>query len=76
MSLPKARVSGDVASTYADDPNTSFKRTISLRSFGISIPTTDLPGITSTIRTLTTAKDLARSLAKPLILLTLIPAAG
>ena len=39
-------------------------------SFGISMPTTDLPGITSTMRTLMTASDRARSLTRPLIRLT------
>ena len=45
-------------------------------SFGISIPTKDLPGITSTIRTLITANERAKSLAKLLIRLTFTPAAG
>ena len=45
-------------------------------SFGISIPTTDLPGITSTIRTLITASERARSFTRPLMRLTLRPGAG
>ncbi len=45
-------------------------------SFGISMPTTDLPGMTSTIRTLMTASDRARSFTRPLMRLTLSPGAG
>ena len=45
-------------------------------SLGISMPTTDLPGITSTIRTLMTASDRARSFTRPLIRLTFRPGAG
>ncbi len=45
-------------------------------SFGISSPTNDLPGITSTTRTLTTDSERARSFARLEIWLTLTPGAG
>ena len=76
ISLPKANVNGDGERSYASDDRTSLSLTISLFSFGISIPTTDFPGITSTTRTLMTAIERARSFAKPVILLTLTPGAG
>ena len=40
------------------------------------MPITDLPGMTSTTLTLTRASDRAKSLARPVILLAFIPAAG
>ena len=49
---------------------------ISRSSLGISIPTTVLPGITSTTRTLTTARERAKSFAKLVIRLTFTPGAG
>jgi hypothetical protein len=50
--------------------------TISRFSFGISMPMTDLPGITSTTRTLIADSERARSFASALIWLTLTPGAG
>ena len=44
--------------------------------FGISIPTYDLPSITSTTLTLLTERDLAISWAIPVILLAFVPGAG
>src|SRR5690606_18427504 len=76
MSWPRARVTGDLASSYWDDDSTSEKRTIWRFSLGISIPTVVLPGITSTTRTLVTARERARSLARLAMRLTLTPAAG
>ena len=76
MSLPNARVKADDESWNTRAFNTSLSRTISRSSFGISIPTTDLPGITSTTRTLRTARERARSFARLEILLTLTPGAG
>ncbi|MNN31130.1 hypothetical protein D3C81_1448050 [compost metagenome] len=76
MSCPRAMVTGDLASSYCGDDSTSEKRTICRSSLGISIPTVVLPGITSTTRTLVTARERARSFARLAIRLTLTPAAG
>ena len=76
MSWPSARVRGERDWSKAREDSTSRKFTISRSSLGISIPTTDLPGITSTTRTLITASERARSLARLDIRDTLIPAAG
>ena len=50
--------------------------TISRFSFGISRPMTDLPGMTSTTRTLMADSERARSFARPEIWLTFTPGAG
>ena len=50
--------------------------TISRFSFGISRPMTDLPGITSTTRTLMVESARARSLESAVIWLALTPGAG
>ncbi|MCY1425591.1 hypothetical protein D9M71_413820 [compost metagenome] len=76
MSWPRARVTGDLASSYSDDSSTSEKRTIWRSSLGISMPTVVLPGITSTTRTLITARERARSFARLEMRLTFTPAAG
>ncbi len=76
MSLPKANVNGDARSSYARDLRISPRVTISRISFGISKPTKDLPGITSTTRTLTTDNDRAMSLDRFDIWLTFTPGAG
>ena len=76
ISLPRAKVTGESDSSNSLDCSTERNRTISRCSLGISIPITDFPGITSTTRTLNTDNDLAKSLAKLLILLTLTPGAG
>ena len=76
MSLPSARVSGDLESWKIGSARISLRRTVSRFSLGISMPTTDLPGITSTMRTLITARERARSLASALIRCTFTPAAG
>ncbi|MNZ88153.1 hypothetical protein D3C78_1070360 [compost metagenome] len=76
MSWPRARVTGDLKLSYSGVDNTSEKRTICRSSLGISIPTVVLPGITSTTRTLVTARERARSLARLAMRLTLTPAAG
>ncbi|MNE10121.1 hypothetical protein D3C80_1028220 [compost metagenome] len=76
MSWPRARVTGDLKLSYSGVDNTSEKRTICRSSLGISIPTVVLPGITSTTRTLVTARERARSLARLEIRLTFTPAAG
>ena len=52
MSFPRAIVSGDENSSKVFDLRISPKVTRSLFSFGISIPTNDLPSITSTTLTL------------------------
>ena len=54
----------------------SPKVTISRFSFGISRPTTDLPGMISTTRTLMADSARARSFDRLLIWLTLTPGAG
>ena len=76
ISLPSARVSLDAASRYGLEVRTSERRTISREWLGISIPITDLPGITSTTRTALTAIERAKSLARFEILLALTPGAG
>ena len=76
MSLPSASASGDVTSSYAFDLMISPSVTISRFSFGISRPMTDLPGMTSTTRTLMAESERARSLARPVIWLTFTPGAG
>ena len=76
ISCPRASVNGDFDSSKTVDESTSLKLTISLSSLGISMPTTDLPGITSTTRTLITDKERARSLAKLEMRDTLMPGAG
>ena len=76
MSLPNAIESPDLLLSYSCELIISLKRTISRFSLGTSSPITDLPGITSTIRTLMVDNARARSLARLLIWLTLTPAAG
>ena len=76
MSLPSTRESGDLADSYCSEVSRSLSRTTSRCSLGISMPTTDLPGMISTIRTLMTASERARSLASDEIFCTLTPAAG
>ena len=67
MSFPRAIVNGDENSSKVFDLRISPKVTKSLFSFGISIPTNDLPSITSTTLTLDTDNDLARSFERLLI---------
>ena len=76
MSWPKAklRFEGDDLNAFED--NISVSLTIFLLLFGISIPTKDLPSITSTTLTLLTESDLAMSWAIPVILLAFVPGAG
>lgn len=76
MSWPRASGTVDLCSSYSGDDSTSEKRTICRSSLGISMPTVVLPGITSTTRTLITASERARSLARLEMRLTLTPAAG
>ncbi len=54
----------------------SPRRTITRRSLGTSMPTVVLPGIGATIRTLGTARAIARSSARLMIFLTLRPASS
>ena len=61
MSCPNARERGDGEFLKALDERISLNRTIFLFVFGISIPTTDLPSITSTTLTLLTARERAIS---------------
>ena len=61
MSCPKARLRLDGDALNAFELNISVSLTIFLLLFGISIPTNDLPSITSTTRTLLTERDLAMS---------------
>ena len=76
MSLPSAIASGEATSSYAFDFTISPKVTSSRFSLGISRPITDLPGMTSTTRTLTADRARARSLERLLIWLALTPGAG
>ncbi len=76
MSWPRANVKFDEDVLNALDERISVSLTIFLFVFGISIPTTDLPSITSTTLTELTDNDLAISCAIPVILLALVPGAG
>ena len=76
MSLPKPMVSRDSDFINSSDASISLRPIISRCSLGISIPMTGLPGITSTIRTLSTNKALAKSLFKFIIWLTFTPGAS
>jgi len=76
MSLPRARVRGDLASANSGALRVSERRTISRDSLGISRPTVVLPGITSTTRTEMADRERARSLARLEIWLTFTPGAG
>ena len=76
MSCPKARDKGETDLLNTSEDKISVKRTIFLFVLGISTPTTDLPSITSTTRTLLTARDLAISWAMLVILLAFVPGAG
>ena len=76
MSCPNARESGDVEFLKALDERISLNRTIFLLVFGISIPTTDFPSITSTTLTLLTARERAISWEILVILLAFVPGAG
>ena len=61
ISWPSAIDKGEVELWNVSEDNISVRRTIFLFVLGISIPTTDFPGITSTTLTLITARDLAIS---------------
>src|ERR1700688_3574313 len=76
MSFPKASASGELTSSYGLDLMISPSVTISRFSLGISKPTTDLPGMISTTRTLIADSARARSFDRLLIWLTLTPGAG
>ena len=67
LSFPIASVSNDFDLTKGADDINSRRQTISRSRLGISRPITDLPGITSTMRTLVTDSALARSFAKVLM---------
>ncbi len=76
MSLPSASVSGLPDLSYSFERSSSLRKIISRCEFGISRPTTDLPGITSTTRTALTDRPRAMSLSSDEIWLTLMPGAG
>ena len=76
ISLPNAMGKGNVLASNSAERNNSARKIISRWALGISKPMHDLPGITSTTRTLITDSERAKSLAKPEILLALIPGAG
>ena len=76
ISWPKAKLKFEGDDLKALEDNISVRRTIFLLVFGISIPTYDLPSITSTTLTLLTDNDLAISWAIFVILLALVPGAG
>ena len=76
ISCPSASVSVDFESSNVEEANTSLKFTVCRSALGISMPTTLLPGITSTTLTEITARERAKSLAKLDILETFTPAAG
>ncbi|EKE01293.1 MAG: hypothetical protein ACD_21C00170G0001 [uncultured bacterium] len=76
MSLPSASAKGERACSYCCDDKISLNLTTSRFIFGSSNPITDLPGIISTTRTLITDNDRAKSLAKLVMRLALVPAAS
>ena len=76
MSLPRPSASRDETPSYWLDLSTSPSTTISRSSLGISSPIVVLPGMTSTMRTLTVDSDRARSLARLVTRLTFSPGAG
>ena len=76
ISLPKPSVSFDEKFSKTADLSISDNLTICLFSFGISMPITFLPGITSTTLTVVTDKALAKSFAKLVIFPALTPASG
>ena len=76
ISFPKAKVSGERACTKGSEVMISRSAITWRCKLGISIPTVDLPGITSTTRTDGTDNARAKSLARLLIWDTLTPGAG
>ena len=76
MSFPSPSTVLELSSSYSLELNISFRVTSSRVALGISSPITDLPGITSTTRTLTTDSERARSLERLLIWLPFTPGAG
>ena len=76
ISWPKAIERGELEFRKVSEDKISVNWTIFLLELGISIPTTDFPGITSTTLTLVTARDLAISWAMFVILLAFVPGAG
>src|SRR3546814_9976162 len=76
MSVPSASVSGDVELRYEFESMISRIITISRFWFGISMPTTDLPSMTSMTRTLDTDNERARSRDRLVICEPFTPGAG
>ena len=76
MSCPKAKLKLEGDDLKAFEDSISVSLTIFLFVLGISMPTYDLPSITSTTLTLLTDKDLAISCAMLVILLAFVPGAG
>ena len=76
ISFPSPIVRLEEKFSKAEDLRISDSLTICLFSFGISIPITFLPGMTSTTLTLVTDKALARSLDKFVIFPAFTPASG
>ena len=76
ISFPKPIVSFEENSSNAKDLRISDNLTICLLSFGISMPITFFPGITSTTLTFVTDNALARSFDKFVIFPALTPASG
>ena len=76
MSFPRPSARWEASASYWLDLSTSLNTTTSRSSLGISSPMVVLPGITSTMRTLTVDNDRARSLARLVTRLTFSPGAG
>ena len=76
MSFPRPSARCEASASYWLDLSTSLSTTISRSSLGISSPMVVLPGMTSTMRTLTVDSDRARSLARLVTRLTFSPGAG
>ena len=75
ISFPSPMDNVDLELANASEASTSFRLIISRTSLGISKPITGFPGITSTIRTLSTNKARAKSLLRFMICETLTPGA-
>ena len=67
ISFPRAIVSGDLDLSYSLEMIISLNDTVSLISFGISIPMDEVPGMLSTTLKLVTDIVLARSFDKLII---------
>ena len=76
MSLPTAKQSAACSFFQRSLSRRLLRLTLSLRTFGISIPTRRVPGIGASIRTLSVARFKANSLSRAAIFERITPAGG